>query len=148
MKNFQLLFVKSLFILSVLVSFSCDSYAQLPKIKFIFGTRSHPNGTGDGCDGDKGICIIIRANQNRISISNPGVAEASINQGKLEFKIIEDASPATADENYFYVYSEKVLDPESSRALGYEQVTILPGKYPLSKKTSRYGSAVLSVRLL
>jgi hypothetical protein len=124
-----------------------NSFAQSgERIRLVFGTRSHPDASGTGCEGDKGICIILTL-KARYASQNSGVGEISIENGNVRFNIIEDSSPAEDHENTFYVYEPKEVPQEIARELGYERIVIQPGNYYLNKSKNPLGSALLKAEM-
>lgn len=140
------LFLIAFFACVFTLLFSNCSAQSGERIRFVFGTRSHPDASGTGCEGDKGICIILTF-RARYAIQNPGVAEISIENGNVKINIIEDASPAEDHENTFYVYEPKEVPQEIARELGYERIVIQPGHYYLNKSKNPLGSALLKAEL-
>lgn len=127
------------------LSINCDAQ-DTERIRIIFGTRSHPNSDGKGCEGDKGTCLIF-AMQDRVALDNEGVAEITVKQNRVYWNIIEDSSPAESNENTFYVYEEKILPAELVKELGYEQIVIQPGKYYLDKSRNPLGCVILEAEI-
>ncbi|MBK9400015.1 MAG: hypothetical protein IPN36_03900 [Bacteroidetes bacterium] len=76
-------------------------------------------------------------------MSDVGVAEVSEVNGRINFNIVQDPSPAGPEENVFYVHEDKVLPYETARELGYESVIIKRGEYPLDKRKNRLGTVQL-----
>jgi hypothetical protein len=140
------LFLIALFACVFTFIFSNSSAQSGERIRLVFGTRSHPDASGTGCEGDKGICIILTF-KARYSFQNSGVAEISIENGKVLFNILEDKAPAADHENTFYVYEPKEVPQEIARELGYERIVIQPGQYYLNKSRNPLGSAILKAEL-
>lgn len=113
------------------------------RIRIIFGTRSHPNGSGDGCEGEKGICLIITRGGASGS-DRLGTGEISEEYGRLFLNITEDPSPAMDHENSFLVAEDKELPKELVKELGYSRVTIRKGTYRLDKSKNPLGSVYLN----
>lgn len=113
------------------------------RIRIIFGTRSHPNGSGDGCEGEKGICLIITRG-GALSSERLGSGEISEENGRLFLNITEDPSPAMDDEKTFLVAEDKVLPEDVAQELGYNRVTIRKGTYRLDKSKNPLGSVYLN----
>ena len=113
------------------------------RIRIIFGTRSHPNGDGNGCEGEKGICLIITRGEI-INSESLGTGEMSEEYGRLFLNITQDPSPAMDHENSFVVAEDKVLPKELAQALGYNKVTIRRGTYRLDKNKNPLGSVFLN----
>jgi len=113
------------------------------RIRIIFGTRSHPNGDGTGCEGEKGICVIITRGGG-LSSEKMGSGEISEENGRLYLSITEDPSPAMDDENTFLVAQDKVLPTEVARELGYNRVTIRKGIFKLDKSKNPLGNVYLN----
>ena len=112
------------------------------RIKVVFGTRARPNGTGDGCEGDKGTCIIINF-RDKVAIDNPGIAEIAVKNNYVEWSILEDASPASEFEDVFHVYEAKEIPRDVCRELGYDRIVLLPGEYRLDKSNNRLGKVLI-----
>ncbi len=98
----------------------------------IFGTRCHPCNDGEGCCGDKGICVIIRT---EVAESDPelgqgkGLADVSVTEeGKILWGIKEDTYEDNKGEE-FLVPEDRELSPEVARALGYERIILREGSY-------------------
>lgn len=143
MKNtVKTLFCKTLFIIGVFCNLNNASAQSNERIKFIFGTRTHPNADGSGCEGEKGICILIIYGSNART-SDMGVAELSEENGRLKFDILEDPDPAGDGENTFFVYEDKTLPSEAAERMGYSKVVIRRGEYPIDKNQARHGSVLL-----
>ncbi len=137
-------FKKIIFILGIFAFLSLESFAQTNgKIRLIFGTRSHPNASGDGCDPDKGICLIF-GSSTKIVDPTLGIAEIQFERGQLKFNIISDPSPAEGNENIFFVYEDKILPQESSEQLGFSKVIVRKGEYRLDKSRNRLGTVMLN----
>jgi len=113
------------------------------RIRIIFGTRSHPNGDGTGCEGEKGICVIITRG-GALSGERLGSGEISEENGRLYLNITRDPSPATDDENTFLVAQDKMLPTEVAQELGYNRVTIRKGTYRLDKSKNPLGDVYLN----
>lgn len=140
---FTILFFLGIFMLS-----GSDSYGQTSqRIRFVFGTRSHPTNEGKGCEGDKGLCVLIYTTKDigKITEVNSGIAEISVEGDQMTFNIINDNSPAERHENYFYVYNDIVVPDEGARALGYSSIIIKKGKYPLHKTRNPLGQTQLPI---
>lgn len=137
-------FKKSLFILGIIVFISLDASAQnAERIRFVFGTRSKPAAQGEGCDGEKGLCIRFFSSTKTMG-TGEGIAEIQIVRNQVHFNIIEDSSPAEADENIFYVYEDKTLPTEISEPLGFNKIIIRKGDYRLDKSKNPLGSVMLN----
>ena len=137
-------FKKIIFILGIFAFLSLESYAQnAERIKFVFGTRSKPAAVGDGCDGEKGLCIRFHGRTKTVE-TGEGIAEVQTVQGQLEFNIINDSSPAEENENIFYVYEDKILPQEIAEQLGFSKVTVRKGEYRLDKSRNRLGTVMLN----
>lgn len=137
-------FKKSLFILGIIAFMSLDASAQnAERIRFVFGTRSKPAAQGEGCDGEKGLCIRFFSSSKVIG-TGEGQAEIQIVRGQILFNIIEDSSPAEESENIFYVYEDKLLPGEISEQLGYSKIIIRKGEYRLDKSKNRLGTVMLN----
>lgn len=113
------------------------------RIRIIFGTRSHPNGSGDGCEGEKGICLIITRG-GASSSDRLGSGEISEEYGRLFLNITEDPSPAMDHENTFIIAQDKSLPKEVAEEMGYSRVTIRKGTYRLDKSKNPLGSVYLN----
>lgn len=137
-------FKKIIFILGIFAFISLESYAQnAERIRFVFGTRSKPAAQGDGCDGEKGICIRLLAKTTIID-KDLGVGEIQIIKGQIQLNIISDPSPAESDENTFYIYEDRVLPNETAEQLGYSKIIIRKGEYRLDKSKNRLGTVMLN----
>jgi hypothetical protein len=146
--SFHTLFQKTIFTAGILLfmhgTLPAQSTAKI-KIRIIFGTRSHPAPEGNGCEGDKGICIIVRAGE-RINSQYTGEAEISMqSDGKLYFNILRDNGPAEAFEDVFYVHEDKPLPIDVAEELGYNAVTIRKGEYRLDTSRNPLGTVLLHV---
>lgn len=131
--------------LFLLITLATTGQAQTAgRIRVIFGSRSHPASGGDGCEGDKGICLIVNLHASRTGIPNLGAAELSLEKGKLRFNITEDGSPAERSESYLNLFTDKVMDPETCRLLGYDQMILKAGRYTLDKTKNPLGSALIN----
>ena len=147
MKNTSTPFLALAFFALVFNFISIHANAQnQERIRVIFGTRTHPNSQGTGCEGDKGTCIIITL-KDKVAIDNPGIAEISVKEGMVEWTIIEDSSPAVEDENILYVYNLKEIPKEICRELGYDNITLLPGEYYLDKSKVKLGRAEIRAEI-
>ena len=147
MKKFATCFIYSALLITALILSASNSNAQTAsRIRLIFGTRSHPASGGDGCEGEKGICVILNLHAARTDISSPGYADVAIEKGRLRFNITEDASPANTTENFLNLYTDKALDPETCRSLGYDQLIMKAGRYPLDKTKNPFGSALINIQ--
>ncbi|CAN5501295.1 hypothetical protein BH11BAC2_BH11BAC2_01920 [soil metagenome] len=141
---------KIIFLIALVVGFcaiaSTTIYAQSnDRIKIIIGLRSHANWLGYDCEGNKGMCFAVNVFNRNVNISNSGIGEISITGDKMLLNILEDSSPATNSENYFYVYEDKILESAIAEQLGYTTITIKKGTYPLNKSKNRFGSVELNV---
>ena len=137
-------FKKIIFILGIFAFLSIESYAQnADKIRFVFGTRSKPAAIGDGCDGEKGLCIRFHGRTKTVE-TGEGIAEVQTVRGQLEFNIINDSSPAEENENIFYVYEDKILPQEIAEQLGFSKIIIRKGEYRLDKSRNRLGTVMLN----
>ncbi len=135
---------KIIFILGIFAFLSIESYAQnAERIRFVFGTRSKPAAIGDGCDGEKGLCIRFFSSSKTIG-TGEGIAEVQTVRGQLQLNIISDTSPAEENENIFYVYEDKILPQEIAEQLGFSKVTIRKGEYRLDKSRNRFGTVLLN----
>ena len=141
MKNQFYLSILTLFFFTTL--FTTVQAQDGNRIRIIFGTRSHPNSSGDGCEGEKGICLIITRGGASAS-DRLGSGEISEEYGRLFLNITEDPSPAMEHENSFLVAEDKTLPKELARELGYERVTIRKGTYRLDKSKNPLGSVYLN----
>ncbi|MBK9318421.1 MAG: hypothetical protein IPM91_06090 [Bacteroidetes bacterium] len=131
-----------LFLIGIFMITTLQSISQTnERIRVIFGTRSRPSADGKGCEGDKGTCFIFNTKDK--VMSDVGVAEVSEVNGRINFNIVQDPSPAGPEENVFYVHEDKVLPTETARELGYESVIIKRGEYPLDKRKNRLGTVQL-----
>jgi hypothetical protein len=138
------------FTLTLLFTLSLTSlFAQnANRIRIIFGTRSHPSADGKGCEGEKGICIIITTKDRDVILDNKGTSEISMNdEGKIVFNIIEDSSPAQEDENTLYLFERKEIPQEVCKELGYDRIVLQPGKYFLNKSDNSLGTAVIDAEI-
>jgi len=141
-------FLTLLFLLGIFMISGADSYGQTSqRIRFVFGTRSHPNSDGKGCGGDKGLCVLLYTTKDigKVTDVNSGIAEISVEGDQMSFNIINDNSPAERHENYFYVYRDIVVPEEGARMLGYSSITIRKGKYPLNKIRNPLGQTTLPI---
>lgn len=141
-------FLVSLFLLGIFMITSTLSFSQTNgRIRLIFGTRTHPTADGKGCEGDKGTCFLIysTASVGKMTEPNSGVAEISIQEGKMIFNIVSDNSPAQADENTFYVFTDMKVPVEAARELGYNSIIIKRGQYKLDKTKNRLGQVTLPI---
>ncbi|CAN5501302.1 hypothetical protein BH11BAC2_BH11BAC2_01930 [soil metagenome] len=146
MKTPKLLIFMIAFVMGFCSIIPSKSNAQTTeRIKFRFGTRSHPNASGEGCEGDKGICIILNLSANRLAVNNCGVADVIISGNKMTFNIVEDPSPALDSENYLNVYEDKSLDNATAEQLGYSSVIIKKGRYVLNKSKNKLGTAEVTI---
>ncbi|MBL7922937.1 MAG: hypothetical protein JNL88_01930 [Bacteroidia bacterium] len=137
-------FLITLFAIGIFMITTLSSFAQSGnRIRFIFGTRCHPVGDGKGCEGEKGICIILNF-KDKIYFSNSGQGEMEVINGRIQFSILSDHSPAAADENDFYVYEDKVVPVELAEELGYNSIVIKRGVYKLDKSRNPLGVAQLN----
>ncbi|MBK9637075.1 MAG: hypothetical protein IPO63_04390 [Bacteroidetes bacterium] len=137
-------FKKIFFILGIFAFLSLESYAQnAERIRFVFGTRSKPAAIGEGCDGEKGLCIRFFSSSKTIG-TGEGIAEVQTVRGQLQLNIINDNSPAEENENIFYVYEDKVLPQEIAEQLGFSRVIIRKGEYRLDKSRNRLGTVLLN----
>ncbi|MBK7966614.1 MAG: hypothetical protein IPK10_15970 [Bacteroidetes bacterium] len=137
-------FKKIIFILGIFAFLSLESYAQnAERIRFVFCTRSKPAANGDGCDGEKGLCIRFFSSSKTIG-TGEGIAEVQTIRGQLQLNIITDNSPAEENENTFYVYEDKILPQEIAEQLGFSRVTIRKGEYRLDKSRNRLGTVMLN----
>jgi hypothetical protein len=141
-------FLAILFLLGIFMISGADSYGQTSqRIRFVFGTRSHPNSDGKGCEGDKGLCVLLYTTKDigKVTDVNTGITEMSVEGDQMTFNILSDNSPAEQHENYFYVYSDITVPAEAARAFGYSSIIIKKGKYPLNKSRNPLGQTVLPV---
>lgn len=137
-------FKKSLFILGIIAFISIEASAQnATRIRFVFGTRSKPAAQGEGCDGEKGLCIRFFSSSKTIG-TGEGISEIQIVRGQVLFNIVEDSSPAEENENIFYIYEDKTLPGEISEQLGYSKIIIRKGEYRLDKSKNRLGTVMLN----
>lgn len=137
-------FKKSIFILGIMAFISLEASAQnAERIRFVFGTRSKPAAQGEGCDGEKGLCIRFFSSTKTIG-TGEGISEIQIVGGQILFNIIEDSSPAEENENIFFVYEDKTLPAEISEQLGYSKIIIRKGQYRLDKSKNRLGTVMLN----
>lgn len=137
-------FKKIIFILGIFAFLSLESYAQnAERIRFVFGTRSKPAAIGDGCDGEKGLCIRFFSSSKTVG-TGEGIAEVQTVRGQLQLNIISDTSPAEENENIFYVYEDKTLPQEIAEQLGFSKITIRKGEYRLDKSRNRLGTVMLN----
>lgn len=135
-------FITKLFLIGIFMVTTLQSISQTnDRIRFIFGTRSRPSADGKGCEGDKGLCVILNLKDK--VMPDMGLAEVQEVNGRLLLNILQDPSPAGPDENVFYVYEDKVLPAEIAGALGYDSVIIEKGEYPLDKRKNRLGAVQL-----
>jgi hypothetical protein len=139
MKNTSKPFLALAFFALVFNFISLNANAEkLTFLKVIFGTRSHPNGQGTGCEGDKGVCFIGTA--NRELSGNTGYAEISVHKNIVIFNIIEDRSPANENEETFYIYEPKEISREDCQELGYNKIILQPGEYYIDKSENKRGT--------
>jgi hypothetical protein len=137
-------FKKTLFIFGIITLIALEASAQNEeRIRFVFGTRSKPAAQGDGCDGEKGICIRLLAKTTIID-KDLGVGEFQIVRGQLQLNIVSDPSPAGSDENTFYIYEDRILPAETAEELGYSKIIIRKGEYRLDKSKNRLGTVLLN----
>jgi len=146
--SFHTLLQKTIFPAGILLfmhgTLPAQSHAKI-KIRIIFGTRSHPAPEGNGCEGDKGICIILRAGE-RISSQYTGEAEISMQSyGKLYFDFLRDSGHAEVFEDGFYVHEDKPLPSDLALELGYDALTIRKGEYRLDTSRNPLGTVLLNV---
>ena len=144
---------KYIFVLFILSFFSFSLIENCnAKPKLVFGTRSHPIGNGEGCEGDHGLCIIIhgRVVNDDFDVKDlgddMGLVEAEIIDGELKLNILFDESKYCFEKD-FTVIKNIVLDEEVSEKLGYQNVTIEAGVYRVDFSKFRYGSVVLPVQI-
>ena len=122
------------------------------KPKFVFGTYSRPDVTGEGCDGDRGTCIIIhgRMVDDDFNVKDlgdgMGLAEIEVVDGQLKFNILFDTSKDPFQRN-FNVIKDIRLDKEVCEYLGYQTVIIEAGEYGVDFSRFEYGSVLLNVQL-
>jgi hypothetical protein len=132
----------------MVLSFTLISTNASAKVKIIIGTRSHPDSSGHGCTGDKGICIIVQTGvllrQRSSDLGDDmGIAEISVLQpGKLNFDILLD----NAKDNkgtYFFVLKDVRFNEEICKALGVNSMVVKAGKYLVDYSKLENGSVVL-----
>ena len=98
------------------------------KPKIIFGTHSRPSSNGDGCDGSRGICIIIhgRLVEDDFNVKDlgddMGLAEIEIIEGQLKMNILYDTSKDPFQKD-FNVIKDISMDKEVCEQLGATTIT-------------------------
>lgn len=118
---------------------------------FIFGTRSKPcdcdgnNDGNDGCDGTRGICIIIHFGidgGNRPLGENIGLGSFTFTDpGKdIRLSILEDQSVINPLLDTLFTVQSDMPIPEAIIAGGY---TIKQGVYPIDYSRNPLGEVVL-----
>ncbi|MCA0333286.1 MAG: hypothetical protein LCH44_04980 [Bacteroidetes bacterium] len=121
-----------------LMSFASNNNDILwPKIKVVFGTKSHPAKDGEGCEGDKGICIRIAVeslstNPNTVSDTDLGVAELQVDNNVIIFNVVKDNSGTIS--NTFTLEQDITLTDSVARQLGLTKCILKAGVYPYSTK--------------
>jgi hypothetical protein len=135
------LFYNTLFISSLFFLTSTSVLAQQQeRIKIIFGTRVHPSDDGKGCEGDKGICLIVITKDLRIQGTDLGEAQVEEIDGHIRLSIQRDPDPVMDHENTFYLYSDKPLPPDVAMAFGYREITLKKGEYRIDKSDNPLGT--------
>jgi len=117
----------------------------------MFGTYCKPcdcdgDGETDGCDGDKGICLIVRFgidNQQRPLNDRIGVGRFTFNGlgNDIILSMEEDATPPDPNVDQYFHVNEDMIIPEDVIAGGY---VIEQGVYPIDYSTNLLGDVVLS----
>ncbi len=98
----------------------------------IFGTRSHPCEDGDGCCGNKGVCLIIKTSVAGTETElerGEGLADVSVTEeGRVLWGIREDYYEDNKGDK-FHVPEDHELSQEVAQALGYDRVILQEGIY-------------------
>ena len=146
MKNIKIIMLLICFF-SIAGIYNCNA-----KPKFVFGSHSRPDATGEGCDGDHGICIIIhlRLVNDDFDIKDLGddmaLGEMEIVDGELKMNILFDNSKNCFDKT-FSVIRKVTLDEDVAELLGYRHVEINAGEYGVDFSRFRFGSVVIPVEV-
>lgn len=130
------LFISSLFFLTT----SNVLAQQQARIKIIFGTRVHPSDDGKGCEGEKGICLIVTTKDLRTQGTALGEAQVEEVDGHIRLSIQRDPDPAMDHENTFYLYSDKRLPADVALAFGYREIILKKGEYRIDKSDNPLGT--------
>lgn len=114
----------------------------------VFGTRSHPCNDGEGCCGDKGVCLIIKtsvAGDDPELEKGEGLADISMTEdGKILWAIKEDTYEDNKGDE-FQVPQDRDLSREVTRALGYDRVTLQEGGYEVDYSHREYPYGVVEL---
>ncbi|MFM2134819.1 MAG: hypothetical protein RL021_219, partial [Bacteroidota bacterium] len=140
--------------LIALVLFASSMAVSHPSsaIKITFGTKCHPDDNG-GCDGDKGICIIIeiknaeglfRETDPRPALGDDmAMAElACTDAAHIRLDILAQQSDVV-NGPYFTVEQPVALNAELVTKLGLQYAVIQPGRYSVDYSTRRFGTVLL-----
>lgn len=140
-------------ITTILLLIACAGInTSMAKPKFVFGTYSRPDAEGEGCEGVRGLCIIIhgRIVNDDFDIKDLGddmaLAEIEIVEGELKMNILFDNSK-NCFERSFRVIKNVTLDETVCEALGYRHVVIEPGEYVVDFSRYQFGAVVLPVTI-
>lgn len=107
----------------------------------IFGTKCCPNEDATGCEGEKGMCLIIKtevAGADAEPGEGEGLADASVTRdGKVLLGIKEDYYEDNKGDE-FHVREDHELSREVARALGHERVILQEGAYRVDYSHREY----------
>lgn len=114
----------------------------------IFGTKCCPNEDATGCEGDKGICLIIKsevAGADAELGEGEGLADVSVTRdGKILFGIKKDYYKGNKGDR-FHVRDDHEMSQEVARALGYDQVILQEGSYKVDYSHREYPYGVVEI---